>query len=133
MQARIHRVFSLPETCTPDETILKALHWAAQFSHFHFFTDNGLGANYPNGGFPVLLAAGARQIVPLRKNRVFSDLQEFHGQNSEWLIGHLGYDLKNEIEDLASRHPGSVHFADAFFYVPENLVWFREKIGRAHV
>ena len=126
MQARIHRIFSLSETCTPAEITLKALHWAAQADHFHFFTDNGLGVNYPNGGFPVMLAAGARQIVPLRKGMVFSDLQDFHGQNDEWLIGHLGYDLKNEIENLASRNPGSVHFPDAFFYVPEHLVWFRE-------
>lgn len=126
MQPRIHRIFSLPETCPPAEITLKALHWAAQFSHFHFFTDNGLGADYPNGGFPVMLAAGASQIVPLRKNQVFSDLQDFHNQNRDWLIGYLGYDLKNEIESLASQNPGSVHFPDACFYVPEHLVWFRE-------
>ncbi len=126
MQARIHRIFSLPETYPLAEATLKALHWAAQFSHFHFFTDNGLSVDYPNGGFPAMLAAGARQIVPLRKSQVFSDLQDFYNQNNEWLIGHLGYDLKNEIENLASQNPGSVQFPDAFFYVPEHLVWFRE-------
>lgn len=122
MQTRNHRFFRLAEA----DIVPKALQWAARFGHCHFCTDNGLGGSYPNGGFPAMLAAGARQTVPLRKGMVFSDLQTFHDHHQDWLIGHLGYDLKNETENLDSGNPVSVHFPDAFFYVPQHLVWFRE-------
>ncbi|MCU0353547.1 MAG: anthranilate synthase component I family protein [Cytophagales bacterium] len=108
------------------EAVRKALQWAVLSDCFHFFTDNQTGEQYPYGGFPTMLAVGAARKVPLQTGRVFGDLQEFLHEHADWLIGHFGYDLKNETEDLHSRNPDPTGFPEAFFYVPEHLVFFYE-------
>ena len=35
-------------------------------------------------------------------------LQDFMNKKTGWLFGHLGYDLKNEIEKLSSKHSNRV-------------------------
>ena len=39
-----------------------------------------------------------------------------------WVFGHLGYDLKNEIEGLFSSHPDRVGFPDLFFFEPAVVI-----------
>ncbi len=43
-----------------------------------------------------------------------------------WLFGHLGYDLKNEMEALTSTHPDNVGFPDLFFFEPEIVIRLTE-------
>lgn len=45
---------------------------------------------------------------------------------SGWLFGHLGYDLKNEIELLSSVHADRVGFPDLFFFEPEIVIRLTE-------
>jgi len=44
-----------------------------------------------------------------------------------WLFGHLGYDLKNEIEGLQSGHPDKLGFPDIFFFEPTIIIRLSEK------
>ncbi len=130
MNPRIHRVFSFGQSAgfvSRQDIILKALHWAEAASCFHYFTDNQLGATYPYGGFPHMLAVGAKQRFSVRNNSVFADLQDFLKEQSDWVIGYFGYDLKNEIEDLTSRNPDYLQFEDAGFYVPEHIIFFQDQ------
>jgi para-aminobenzoate synthetase component 1 len=129
MSRRMYQVFSFPASSgfsSRQQTILKALHWAESFSCFHFFTGNQTTSDYPHGGFPTLLAVGARHTFPVQDTPVFAGLQDFVQTNRDWVIGYLGYDLKNEIETLTSQNPDHSQFPNAGFYVPEHIIFFRE-------
>lgn len=45
-------------------------------------------------------------------------LRSFHEMHEDWLFGHLGYDLKNEVEGLHSDLPDFAGFPDMHFFVP---------------
>ncbi len=128
MDSRKQQIFSVTEIAgfvSWQDTIRKALHWADSFDYFHFFTDNQTGADYPFGGFSTMLAVGARHVLDVRKGQVFNDLQQFiDSYPNDWVVGYLGYDLKNETEDLKSQNPDFLQFSEAGFYVPEHNIFF---------
>ncbi|MTI31174.1 anthranilate synthase component I family protein [Xanthovirga aplysinae] len=102
---------------------LHALAWADQhFSYFHFF--NGNQISYPNGPFPIFLAAEADSLINFKDSNSFEDLKYAFNEKKDWLIGSLGYDLKNQIEDLKSSHPSHIEFEDILFYTPKHLIFF---------
>ncbi|RZL97907.1 MAG: anthranilate synthase component I family protein, partial [Pedobacter sp.] len=43
-------------------------------------------------------------------------------QHQTWIFGLLGYDLKNEIENLDSQKTDHLRFPDLFFFVPRHLL-----------
>ncbi len=49
-------------------------------------------------------------------------LHEFYKEQSDWLFGYLGYDLKNSIEDLHSQNPDPVQAPDLYFMEPTVLI-----------
>jgi para-aminobenzoate synthetase component 1 len=105
----------------------QALHWAQSHAHCHYFTGNDIP--YPHGGFPHLLAAGADEVCPVAPGDAFGSVGRFCQARRDWVVGHFTYDLKNEIEALASRHPDRLGFPPAFFYVPQTLLLFEPDGG----
>lgn len=73
-----------------------------------------------------LLAAGVKQKVILHEGNTMNQLRVFMEEKKCWLFGHLGYDLKNEIEKLSSSNPDNIQFADIFFFEPEVLIRISE-------
>ena len=51
----------------------------------------------------------------------FNTLKRFRQQNRDYLFGYLGYDLKNELEDLHSENLDPLKFPDLYFIQPEKL------------
>lgn len=49
-------------------------------------------------------------------------LAEYRSRTGDWLLGYLGYDLKNHIEVLSSKNPDNVQAPDLFFMQPEVLL-----------
>ena len=79
-----------------------------------------------------LAAAGVADFVQKQAGEgAFAALQQLHDGKRDWLFGMLGYDLKNELEDLRSEHPDGIGFPDLYFFQPENVVGLRD--GQAHV
>ncbi len=84
-----------------------------------------------------MLAAGVRREVKVDAGNALDQLQDFINYRSDgdrqtgcqtgWLFGHLGYDLKNEIEDVSSGNFDGVGFPDLYFFEPEVLVRLNEK------
>jgi len=74
----------------------------------------------PPHHFELMVAAGAMATLPATPN-YFDALERFHQTHSDWLFGHLGYDLKNDLEALHSQHSDLVGFGDAHFFVPRHL------------
>jgi para-aminobenzoate synthetase component 1 len=48
----------------------------------------------------------------------FENLKYFHDEKNDWLFGFLTYDLKNELEDLASENKDKLNFPAVYFFQP---------------
>ena len=114
----------------------KAVAWAdANFPVFTFLENNNIA--YPQGGFQNVLAVGIHEICtfPEAENYfeidqlspTFSALLDFQRKNKDWIFGHFSYDLKNEIENLKSQNQEINTFPKAFFYIPQHLLFFKDK------
>jgi para-aminobenzoate synthetase component I len=124
----------------------KVLNWCRRFSTFCFL-DNHQYQIAPHT-MECLLGAGIKRQIKINAGNAIEELQHFLQQPdrndrtdvkiinksdegspapmTHWLFGHLGYDLKNEIETLVSAHPDQVGFADLFFFEPEIVIRFSE-------
>lgn len=74
-----------------------------------------------------LLAAGVKRSIQVNAGNALGQLQQFKEQSKGWLFGHLGYELKNEMEQLSSSHQDNIGFPDLFFFEPEVIVRLTEK------
>lgn len=102
----------------------KALHWANQQSSIICYLDNNEHAHNPYSNYECLLAVGS--VATLEWNGVNScwdSLSDFATKHAnEWLFGYLGYDLKNELENLTSTNADRLDFAPLSFFVPQHLI-----------
>lgn len=98
----------------------KVLNWAKQFSTFCFL-DNHQYQIEPHS-VECLLAAGQKRMISSIAGSALHELEQFLEERKSWLFGHLSYDLKNEIENISSRHVDQVGFPDLFFFEPEILI-----------
>jgi para-aminobenzoate synthetase component 1 len=95
------------------------LDWLSRFN-ICCFLDNHL-YNLPGHSQECLAAAGSISFTRNR-DQYLESAGNFVGQHHDWIFGHLGYDLKNETEELNSCHPDRIGFPDAFFFVPEYVI-----------
>ncbi len=96
---------------------IKMLNWLKPFNIFCLL-DN-CGYHFEDPAFECLLAVGCKARLELNAGNAFEALKEFSAAQDDWLFGHLGYDLKNETEQLQSDNFDGVGFKDVHFFVPE--------------
>ncbi len=113
----------------PKDFKLKALQWASSFDVFCYLDSNNFKDQYSK--FDVLLAVGVRDEVIVKAGSAFNKLEQFRTKYPGWATGFFTYDLKNEIEKLASENPDQLHFPDLYFFAPKHLILIRN--GRAEV
>ena len=75
-----------------------------------------------NSSFDVLCAFGVNNFIEADFNGAFDKLGAFKSQTKDWLFGYLGYDLKNDLENLESNNYDGVGFKDLFFFQPKKIV-----------
>lgn len=122
MQFPPRNIFSIPYTTNFYQ---KALQFAATFGVF-CLTDgnNPLFENYPQKPFQTILAVGIAKCE--EKEAKFSNLDEI-ANLKEWLFGYMGYDVKNQLEDLVSLNEDKLQFPELYFFVPQHLFFFTEQ------
>ena len=98
----------------------KMLNWSTRFSIFCLLDDQQY--NSSRSSFECILGAGTISTLRASAGSSFIQLQEFVEHSKDWTFGHLGYDLKNEVEKLTSENPNGIGFPDLFFFVPEIVV-----------
>ncbi|HMI05459.1 MAG TPA: anthranilate synthase component I family protein [Pedobacter sp.] len=99
----------------------QALHWAATFDACCCFDSN----NYPDryGRFDFLIAAGIDDGMECKSSgNAFESLKSFYNDKKNWMFGLMGYDLKNEVEQLHSDNSDNLGFPEMFFFVPKYLL-----------
>jgi len=101
------------------------LNWIQQFNTFSFL-DNHQYQIEPHSQ-ECLVAAGVRDRLDFSGRGFLTHLQQFTA-SKRWLFGHLGYDLKNDLENLSSSHPDRIGFADLSFFEPEIVIRLEETV-----
>ena len=75
-----------------------------------------------------MLAVGVKKSFTGKAENALEQLEQFLQKRSDrdgqtgWLFGHLGYNLKDQIEGLSSAHADKIRFPDIFFFEPEIMV-----------
>lgn len=108
------------KTDDPGTLKIKALHWANSFETACYF-DSNLYSD-PYSAFDVFIAAGSAAVLKSSGGRNLSDLEHFLQGQKTYIPGFLGYDLKNEIEDLESLNPDYLGFPDLYFFIPQHTL-----------
>ncbi len=103
------------------------LNWVEPFSIFCFLDNN----HYEGQQFDYCLAAGMHSHIEFTTGKAFNELQNFFNEKSRWLFGHLGYDLKNEIEALGNNKKAAVDFGAGYFFEPQIII--RLKAGHLQI
>jgi para-aminobenzoate synthetase component 1 len=103
----------------------KMLSWANRFGIFCFLDNHRYQTNYHS--VECLLAVGSKSSFTANAGNALSDLQNFIDKKPRWLFGHLGYDLKNEIESVTSSYKNKIGFPDIFFFEPRIMIRLSEK------
>lgn len=96
------------------------LNWLRQFNIFCLLDNQQYDFSRP--AFDFLLAAGSEHQITMASGNALQSLDEFIGPRKDWLFGHLGYDLKNEIEVLSSGNKDGLAFPDMHFFVPSIII-----------
>lgn len=78
------------------------------------------------GNYECIAGVGVHRSVTAGAGNALEQLDGFLRQQEDWHFGHIGYDIKNEIEALSSSHPDPVGFPDLFFFVPEVVLILTE-------
>lgn len=93
------------------------LNWGNRFNICCFLDNHQY--ELPRHRIECLLGAGSLREISANAGAAFASLQTFLSAEKDWVFGHLGYDLKNELETLSSSHPDGVGFPDLFFFIPQ--------------
>ena len=121
MSVRYHQQYLLQ---APEQFQHKAFLWAQTFSHCHYFNHNEIA--FPHGAFPKLISAGIHKSPGFTGQDDFTVLRRFWEKERDWLIGYLGYDLKNQVEKLESTNQDNLENPDINFYVPKHIIRFNK-------
>jgi para-aminobenzoate synthetase component 1 len=100
----------------------KLLTWLWGQEYCALFESHGIP--FPFGAFPAMAAAGSRMKITGAGKEDLENLRKAHEQQKDLMLGFLGYDLKNQLEELQSNHPDSTGFPDSLFFIPEHILFF---------
>lgn len=112
---RIKKVFTIDAI---SETKQKTLLWGN-----HHATVAWLDSNQNlNTNTEGLLAVGTIQTLKTDFKNAFQQLKKFVEKRKDYVFGYLGYDLKNDVENLTSNNLDETDFPDLFFFQPLKVI-----------
>lgn len=89
-----------------------------------------LNNNYPNthNKTEFVAAFGVKDELLLSKEKgAFQALENFTGKHkNSWIFGFLGYDLKNDVEDITSSNGDEMKFPAGHFFTPDVLIYIND-------
>lgn len=104
----------------------KMLNWVKPFNIFCLLDNNSYQLDKP--AFDCLLAVGCKASLRLTAGNALDHLKQFSLLQQDWLFGHLGYDLKNETEQLSSKNFDGIGLDDLHFFVPEIVLQLNKNV-----
>jgi len=97
----------------------KLLLWSQQFDDAVWLDSN----NYQNLNteYDAVLAVDAMTSIQSDYHNAFDKLHEYQTKTNDWIFGYLSYDLKNDIEQLASNNFDGLEFSELYFFQPKKI------------
>lgn len=102
----------------------RLLSWAQQFDEVVWLDSNEYEQTH--GSFSAILAVDAFTSIKTDYTNAFASLDEYQQKTNDWLFGYLTYDLKNAVEQLASKNFDGLGFPDLYFFQPKKVFLFSE-------
>jgi para-aminobenzoate synthetase component 1 len=88
--------------------------------------------NASHSSFSSLAAVGCLDQLTCKTGTAFLQLDRFQQEQQDWMFGFLGYDLKNELENLRSKNSDAAEFPDLHFVVPQHVFTFTDNSVDVH-
>ena len=115
----------------PDLFKARALAWANRFDTAFYLDSNNYSADHL-AKYECIIAVCKHPTTALShygspaqtasNANIFEQLHRYWQTQQSWLFGFLGYDLKNEIENLSTAHSDALHLPDLYFVVPDLVI-----------
>ncbi|WP_111706338.1 aminodeoxychorismate synthase component I [Lutibacter citreus] len=100
------------------------LKWAQQFKTAVWLDSNNYHQKHSN--FDAVLAVDSFSEINSTSKNAFKKLKEYQTKTNDFIFGYLGYDLKNDVENLQSNNFDGLHFPDLFFFQPKKIFFIKE-------
>lgn len=110
----------------PEKFKSQLLNWAQQFNVFIWLDSNKYHQKYSS--YDVVLAVGVHQNIKCDCSKSFGKLKTFQKNINDYIFGYLGYDLKNDLEDLSSNNFDGIGFSDLYFFQPKKIFFIKDDI-----
>jgi para-aminobenzoate synthetase component 1 len=94
-------------------------------NHLVYLESNHGSLKYDS--YATLIGVGAIDRITCKSGTALEELDAFRTANQDWMFGFLGYDLKNELENLESTHQDLLDFPDLCFFIPELVFEISDK------
>jgi para-aminobenzoate synthetase component 1 len=75
----------------------------------------------------AIIALGQETSIRCSYQDSFEKLKKFQSEIRDYCFGFLGYDLKNDIENLSSQNHDGLEFPDLFFFQPKKLIFISKE------
>ncbi|WP_455170305.1 anthranilate synthase component I family protein [Aegicerativicinus sediminis] len=119
---RISKTFKIEQ---PETIKQKLLYWGVGDDFCVLLDSNQY--QQPYSSYEAILAVGANTIFSGDFKEAFNKLRNFRKEVNDFIIGYLGYDLKNDIENLVSDNYDGLNFPDIFFFQPKKLIFLSKE------
>ena len=95
------------------------LQWAQQFREVVFLDSNNFQQKYSS--YDCIVAVDAFTSLETDYSKAFEELKEYQEKISDYIFGHLSYDLKNGTENIKSSNFDGLGFSDLYFFQPKKI------------
>ena len=98
----------------------RLLKWSQQFYETIWLDSNSQIESYSS--FDAILAVDALTVLQTDAQNAFENLKEYQSETKDWIFGYISYDLKNDVEKLASNNHDGLNFPELFFFQPKKII-----------
>lgn len=99
----------------------QVLAWSQQFESVVWLDSNQHHEKYTQ--HEAVLAFGENSRLESDFHNAFDQLKNYQSEINDYIFGYLGYDLKNDVEDLVSKNKDHLGFPDLYFFQPKKLLF----------
>ena len=103
----------------------KLLAWAQQFEEIVWLDSNIENTNSKYAKYDAVLAIDAHTQISCNYKNAFQKLKKYQTTTNDYIFGYLGYDLKNDIENLNSYNLDGLDFSDLKFFRPKKIFFIK--------
>jgi para-aminobenzoate synthetase component 1 len=115
---RIEQHFPVSDT---EKFKSNALEWSQNYETVVWLDSNQHDQKYSEHS--AIIALGQEKSIRCSYHDSFEKLKKFQSKIQDFCFGFLGYDLKNDIENLSSDNHDGLEFPDLFFFQPKKLIF----------